>query len=175
MNKLKPAVSHSNLKFAPRWSFTGQIISNVLSCSRTGFLWLQNIPYIQIISKSQITFPHLVLPNPISSQCCFCPVIEKMLKLSRSFYTHLPEIVTLPLRHGGSEADQRVLPQVHGGRRRQDPFKIRTTFTTGLSFIPTSYWEAEAAQGRSSLLFWSLGHGGLSFQTFFPSFFIGVT
>lgn len=139
MNKLKPAVSHSNLKWAPRWSFTGQIISNVLSHSRTGFIWLQNTPYIQIISKSQVTFPPPCSPEfhqlSVSFWISAHPVTEKILKWSLSFYAHLPKIFTLPFRPGGRKQNQRVLPQARGGRRCQDPFESRTTLPqASLSF-----------------------------------------
>lgn len=53
-----------------------------------------------------------------------------------TFFLHPPaKIVTLPLRPEGQKQNLRVLLQVCGGRRCQDPFKSRTTLTqASLSF-----------------------------------------
>lgn len=171
MNKLKQAVSHSNLKFAPWWSFTGQIISNVLSHSRTGFIWLQNTPYMQIISKSQVTFLPLCSLKSHQLSVSFLSCYRKDVEWTLSFYPHLEKIFTFPLRPGGQKQNQRVLPQVHGGRRCQDPFKIRTTLTQASLLFPL----ATEKLRQKLLLGFGLNQGRPSFLTFFPSFFIAVT
>lgn len=165
MNKLKQAVSHSNLKFAPWWSFTGQIISNVLSHSRTGFIWLQNTPYTQIISKSQVTFLPLCSLKSHQLSVSFLSCYRKDVEMD-TLYPPLDKIFTFPLRPGDQKQNQRVLPQVHGGRRCQDPFKIMTTLTQASLLFPLATEKLRQWKAEAPLWFWS--EPG---QTFFSDLF----
>lgn len=144
--KLKPAVSHSNLKFAPRWSFTWDIWNylrpNNFKCPVTQQNWFYMVTEHTIYPNNfKVTsdIPTTLFSKILSALSVVSVLLQKkMLKLALSFHAHLPEIVTLSLRPGGVRSRTRgPCPRFMEAEDARIPLKWDNTHT-GLSFVPAN-------------------------------------